>query len=159
MSKKIITIVTGSSNSGASCIAELFARYGGKYTVRGVFRSEEKAKPFRDMYPDLEIVTGIDANNPQSLTAAFKGADSALIVTTYDHTKGFSEDARLTANLINASFENKVKYNVLVSAWTSKCDSKKIAQSRFKPTEELLVKLSKENGTNWTILRGKLELT
>ena len=154
MSKKVITIVTGNSNSGSACIAELYKRYGNKYTIRGVFRSEEKAKPFRAQYPDLEVVTGIDAGRPESLGPAFKGADSAMIVTTFDLSKGVAEDMRLTANLINASFENNVKYNVLVSSWTSKCDGKELIQSRFKPSEDLLIKLSQQNGSNWTILRG-----
>ena len=154
MSKKLITIVTGNSNSGSSCIAELFSRYAGKVNVRGVFRSEEKARPFREKYSNLEIVTGIDASQPKSLKPAFEGADSALIVTTFDPTKGFAEDAALTANLINSAVENKVKHNVLVSSWTVKCDNKPLAQSRFKFTEDLLLKLSKANNLNWTVLRG-----
>jgi hypothetical protein len=154
MSKKLITIVTGNSNSGLSCIAELFSRYGSNVNVRGAFRTEEKAKPFREKYPTLEIVTGIDAERPETLKPAFQGADSALIVTTCDTSKGFAEDARLTSNLIHSAVENGVKYNVLVSAWTSKCDNKPLAQSRFKPNEDLLVNLSKKHGLNWTVLRG-----
>lgn len=55
MSKPIVAIVTGNSNSGSSCIKELFEKYSDRVQVRGVFRSEEKAKPFRTNYPKLEV--------------------------------------------------------------------------------------------------------
>lgn len=55
MSKPLVTIITGNSNSGSACIKELFDRYADKVRVRGVFRSEEKAKPFKSNYPSLEV--------------------------------------------------------------------------------------------------------
>lgn len=55
MSKPLVAILTGNSNSGSSCIKELFEKYKDKLRVRGVFRSEEKAKPFRTEYPNLEV--------------------------------------------------------------------------------------------------------
>lgn len=55
MSKSLVTIVTGNSNSGSACIKELFDRYADKVRVRGVFRSEEKAEPFKNNYPNLEV--------------------------------------------------------------------------------------------------------
>ena len=88
MSKPLVTVITASSNSGSHCIHELFKRYSDKVAVRAVFRSEEKAKSFREQYKDLEIVTGVDAYNNESLDKAFKGAQSALIVTPHDPSKG-----------------------------------------------------------------------
>jgi uncharacterized protein YbjT (DUF2867 family) len=154
MAKKLVTIVTGNSKSGLYCIEELFTRYSDKLNVRGVFRSEDKARPFREKYSNLEIVTGIDAYETKSLIPAFEGAQSALIVTTFDSNRGFADDAFLTANLINSAVENGVKYIVLVGSWTVHADKMAILTSRFKPSEELLVKLEKEKGINWTVLRG-----
>ena len=154
MAKNLVTIVTGNSNSGSSCIDELFKNYSDKVNVRGVFRSEDKAKPFREKYTNLEIVTGVDASEPNSLIPAFKGAQSALIVTTHDPSKGFADDALLTANLINSAVENGVSYIVLVGSWTVHSDKLTILASRFKPSEELLAKLEKEKGIKWTVLRG-----
>lgn len=86
--KPLVSIVTGNSNSGASCIKELFGRYSDKVNVRGVFRSEEKAKSFRNDYSKLEVVTGVDASKPETLKKAFENAQSALIVTPHDPTAG-----------------------------------------------------------------------
>ena len=72
----------------------------------GIFRSEEKARPFREKYSNLEIVTGIDASQPKSLKPAFEGADSALIVTTFDPTKGFAEDAALNSKFVLLTFSH-----------------------------------------------------
>ena len=43
-----------------------------------------------------------------------------MIVTTFDHTKGFAEDAQLTSNLVNAAVDHSVKHIVLISSWTVK---------------------------------------
>lgn len=88
MSKPLVSIITGNSNSGSSCIKELFERYSDQVNVRGVFRSEEKAKPFRSEYSKLEVVTGVDASKPETLKKAFENAQSALIVTPHDPTTG-----------------------------------------------------------------------
>jgi hypothetical protein len=65
MSKKpLVAIITGNSNSGSSCIKELFERYSDKVNVRGIFRSKDKAQPFMDKYPKMEVITGVDACQP-----------------------------------------------------------------------------------------------
>jgi uncharacterized protein YbjT (DUF2867 family) len=84
MSKPLVAIITGNSNSGSYCIEELFGRLAGKVNVRAAFRSEEKAKPYREKYPQLEVVTGVDATKPETLASFFKGTDSALVVTSED---------------------------------------------------------------------------
>ena len=56
MGKPLVAIVTANSNSGSSCIKELVEKYNGKVQIRAVFRSEEKAKPFRAEYPKLEVL-------------------------------------------------------------------------------------------------------
>jgi hypothetical protein len=72
MSKKnLVAIITGNSNSGSSCIQELFERYSDKVTVRGIFRSKEKAQPFIEKYPKMEVITGVDAYQPETLKVAF----------------------------------------------------------------------------------------
>ena len=118
----VCSIVTANSNSGSACIEELFTRedYLGKLKVRGVFRSAEKAEPFKEKYPDLEIVVGVDASKPETLKEAFAGSEKALIITVHDYSRGFAEDAKLTNNMILAAVEAGVKYIVLVTSWTHK---------------------------------------
>ena len=118
----VCSIVTANSNSGSACIEELFTRenYVGKLKLRGAFRSAEKAEPFKEKYPDLEIVVGVDASKPETLIKAFTGSEKALIITVHDYSRGFADDAKLTNNMILAAVEAGVKYIVLVTSWTHK---------------------------------------
>lgn len=119
------------------------------------FRSEEKAKPFRENYLNIEIVTGCDAERIETLNKAFKGVDYALIVTPHDKKRGFDDDANLTVNMIEAAVANKVKYIVMVSSFTvNHPERMPILSSRCIPSERLLEKYGKEKGLKWTILRG-----
>ena len=141
--QQTVSIVTGNSNSGSACIAELFEKYPLELNVRGVFRTEEKAAPFREKYADLEVVTGVDAREPHTLVKAFYGADSALIVHPLDSSSpDFKSDTQLSLNMINAAVENGVKYIVYVGSFTSDPPyDDTIIASRFKPSEALLQKL------------------
>ena len=151
----LTTIITGNSNSGLSCIDELFKRYPNKLRVRGVFRTKEKAQPFEEKYPHLEIVVDVDASKPDTLKKAFEGSSSALIVTVHDPARGFQDDARLTENMINAAVEQGVKYIVLVASFTvNNCEKMSGIASRFKPLEDRLETLGNECGLLWTVLRG-----
>ena len=156
MSKKpLVCIITGNSKSGAACIKELFDRYSDKVSVRAIFRSKEKAQPFQEKYPKLEIVSGVDAYQPETLKVAFDGVDSALIVTPHDPARDFGDDAQLTANMINQAVASNVKYIVLVASWTVHYpDKMPIISSRFVSSEKLLEKLSKEKNIKYTVLRG-----
>jgi len=157
MSKKpLVVIITGNSNSGSSCIKELFERYSDKVNVRGVFRSKEKAQPFLEKYPKLEVITGVDAYQPETLKVAFDGADSALIVTPHDPTKGdMNDDAKLTANMINQAVACNVKYVVLVGSISVHTPNVcRMIADRFVSSEHLLERLSKEKNLKYTVLRG-----
>jgi uncharacterized protein YbjT (DUF2867 family) len=120
-----------------------------------VFRSEEKAEPYREKYPNLEIVTGVDANKPETMVNAYRGAQAALVVTPHDMKAGFSRDAELTEAMINSAVENGVQYIVYVGSFTvNNYEGMKHIASRFQPTEVLLEKLGKEKGLKWTVLRA-----
>ena len=120
-----------------------------------MFRSAEKAKPFAEKYPNLEIVTDVDASKPETLNKAFQDAHSALIVTPYDYSRGFNDDAALTANMINAAVDNGVQYIILVGSFSvNNMERISFIGSRFKPSEDLLEKLSNEKGIKYTVLRG-----
>jgi uncharacterized protein YbjT (DUF2867 family) len=150
-----VSIVTGNSNSGQSCIAELFAKYPTKFKVRGVFRTQQKAQPFQEKYPNLEVVIGVDASQPDSLKKAFVQAKSAVIVTVHDPSRGFQDDALLTENLINAAVKEGVKYIILVASFTvNNCQRMSGIASRFKPLEDRLEVLGKQADLKWTVLRG-----
>ena len=155
MSKPLVSIITGNSNSGSSCIKELFDRYADKIKVRGCFRTKEKAEPFQKSYPKMETIIGADASQPDTLKLAFEGAQSALIVTPSGSTKNFSDDAELTNNMIHKAVEAGVKYIVLVGSVSAGYNEvMPIIASRFLPSEQLLEKLSKEKGVKFTVLRG-----
>ena len=156
MATPIVTIITGNSNSGSSCIAELFKRYNDKVSVRGAFRGADKAEPLKQKYPKLEVVCGVDADKPETLDAAFRGAQSALIVTpfTRESLNGASNDAQLTINMISKAVDNGVKNIVLVSAWTTPYAQITMTNARFKPPEDFLIDIGKKKKISWTILRA-----
>lgn len=59
--------------------------------MRGAFRSAEKAAPFKAKYKEsafYESVESVDADAPQTLSAAFENATGAVIVTPMDHRRG-----------------------------------------------------------------------
>lgn len=155
-SRPLVAVFTANSNSGKFCIEGLFKSYSKNVRVRGVFRSEEKAAPFRTQYPEMEIVTGSDANHPETLAKAFQGAKAALIVTPLDMKAGFSNDAALTEAMITHAIANGVEYIVYVGSLSvHEPERMKLIADRFVPTEKLLVKLSSENpNLKWTVLRG-----
>jgi uncharacterized protein YbjT (DUF2867 family) len=152
MSTRTVAIITASSNSGKYCIDELFSKYKNSgLKVRAAFRSAEKAKPFSDKYPELEIVTDVDAAKPKTLGKVFQNADSALIVTP----QGSENDSLSTTNMINSAVENGVNYIVLVASFTvNNMERMSGIGKRFKPSEDLLEKLGNDNKVKWTVLRG-----
>ncbi len=127
----LYSIVTGNSNSGSACIDYLMKNKISNIEVRAVFRTEEKSKPFREKYPGLEIVCGVNAAEPETTTKAFEGANAAFIVTVYDHSKGFEDDAKLTQVLIDSAVDCGVEYIVLVASFTVKdCQKMEIISAR-----------------------------
>ncbi len=129
---KLVSIVTGNSNSGSACIDYLVSNHAGSINVRAVFRSEEKSKPYKEKYPGLEVVCGVDATRPETTRQAFEGAEAAFIVTVHDPARGFEDDARLTQVLIDSAVECGVKYIILVASFTVKdCQRMAIISSRY----------------------------
>jgi len=154
-SNQQVTIITASSNSGFYCIEEMYNKFPNKLRIKAAFRSLEKSKILVEKYPNLDIVTGIDAYKTETLTEAFRGSQSALIVTPHDYSRGMNDDAFLTMNMINAAVDCGVKYIVLVASFTTLyMDKAPLIGSRFKPSEELLEKLGHDTGIKWTVLRG-----
>lgn len=103
----------------------------------------------------MKVVTGVDANKPETLKKAFENADYALIVTPHDPASGIENDANLNETLINHAVENGVKYIVWVGSFTVKDPVRmSMISRRFVSSEKLLEKLGKEKGLKWTVLRG-----
>ncbi len=143
-SKRRVAVFTGNSNSGSACIEELFERYADKVIVRGVFRSHEKAAPYRLKYPQLEVCANADASDWNSMNGVFDNCQVAVVVTPHDMSKGFSEDAKLTENMVKKAVESGVNYIVYVGSFTCNFpDTIQIISSRFIPTENLLKQLGK----------------
>lgn len=141
----MIVVIPASSNSGAQCVADLVSAGA---STRAVYRSEAKAASAKEKYPALEVVSGVDANEPgEKLEAAFQGCDFAVIVTPhYD----FAKDAELTCNMVEAAKSAGVKHVVFVGSWTVVKPECTIAK-RFVPTEDLL---RNSSTIKWTALRS-----
>jgi uncharacterized protein YbjT (DUF2867 family) len=156
MRRRLISVFTGSSNSGRHCIEALTKTFADQQlSIRGVFRTEDKAKPFREEYPNLEIVVGSDARHPETLAQAFRGAQAALIVVPCDMKVGFDQDAFLTETMINHAVANGVEYIVLVTSFSVNDMAKfEFVGRRFQSPELLLKKLGEHSVINWTILLG-----
>ncbi|KAK3256093.1 hypothetical protein CYMTET_34746 [Cymbomonas tetramitiformis] len=133
-------------------------KYSGKVKVRACFRSQEKAQPLVDKYEsqaNFEAMTNVDASSADTLARALEGATYAVLVTPHDPARGLSDDADLTANMINAAAEAGVKHIIYVGSWTVKApEAIKMIASRFSPSEELLETLGSKGGPKWTILRS-----
>jgi len=147
-SKKIVAaVVTASSNSGAQAVASLLES-GKDVTVRAAFRSAEKAAELTKKVgspTNLEIVTGVDAEKPDTLAPVFQGADFAVCVTPH---ADFARDAELTCSMVQAASEAGA-HVIFVGSWTVRAPDTTIAK-RFVPTEALLRTLD----TKWTALRS-----
>ena len=154
----IATIITASSNTGAAAVKELLTTYNGKVIVKAVFRSDDRAAAIKAEFggnPNLVVVTGVDAGDASTLGPAFEGASIAYIITPLDHGKGFSGDADMNANMINAAVAAGVKHIVFGGSWTVHATTEvpDIAQ-RFYSAEQLLQRLGSEGKITWTSLRG-----
>ena len=114
----VCSIFTATSNTGLACIEELYSRkdYSGKVKVRGVFRSAEKAEQLSKKYPDLEVVVGVDADKPETLSKAFVGAEKAFIICPFDlrSSRSVDEDVKMLNNVIHAAVDAEVKYIILL---------------------------------------------
>ena len=111
-------VFTGNSRIGLACLKELFRHYSWYMNVRGVFRSEEKAKPLRDEFPAMEFVVGVDARQPETLSRAFQGVKSAFIVQPNDENNS-NDSSDLSVQMINAAVKNKVSYIVYSSSFAA----------------------------------------
>eukprot|EP00301_Raphidiophrys_heterophryoidea_P008147 c13065_g1_i1.p1 GENE.c13065_g1_i1~~c13065_g1_i1.p1 ORF type:complete len:302 (-),score=70.67 c13065_g1_i1:1369-2274(-) len=156
----VLSVVTASSNSGSSCIRELLTKYSDKFqSVTAAFRSETSAQTLKDApYFDankVKVVVGIDARKPETLPPAFEGAHVALIVTPADPSHTMTDDAEMTANLVNGAVAAGVKHIVYVGSFSAAvADDIKIIASRFVGTEKLLHDLHTSKNIQFTILRG-----
>ncbi len=141
--KRRIVVFTGNSNSGSACIEEVYAMYADRVVVRAIFRSEEKAGPYRQRYPALEVFANVDASKPDTLNNVFSGCDVAVLVTPHDPNRGMNDDAKLTETMIMKAIDSgDVKYIVYVGSFTCNFpDTIPIISSRFIPSESLLAKL------------------
>lgn len=155
-----VAVLTGSSVSGAACIAAL--RTKSSVELVGLYRTEEKANAAEAAYDfgtataSLECVAGVDATVPGSLWAGLEGADTAVLVTPLDMTRGMGTDAECSINMIKAAIQVGVRRIVHVGSWTTRPEAAPSLpglSSRFLPTEQYL---QQEVGdkAEWTVLRG-----
>jgi uncharacterized protein YbjT (DUF2867 family) len=128
-------------------------------TVRGCFRSQEKADAF-ELPPLLsdkvsfESKTGVDATDIESLKIALKDCDRAVLVTPLDYSAGMQNDADNSINMIRAAKEMGVSRIVHIGSWTVNAPERlPILSSRFKPTEDYLLD-EIGDAMEWTVLRG-----
>lgn len=152
-----VAVLTASSTSGAACVQALLSKYG-KTQIKAIFRTEVKAATLREcdgMQPNLEIVTGVDAANPESVVKALGGCTVAFLVTPFDSSRGIANDSTLVTNMIRAAADAGVHHVVYCGSWTVNQPEKVSALAgRFLAGEALLKELERERGMTWTVLRG-----
>jgi len=154
--KRIAAVITASSNAGAACVQRLIELAPAGVEVRAVFRTEAKAASLAGTPRDnVSVVTGPDASAPESLVAAFTGAETAVIVTPHDASRGMADDAALTAAMVNAAIDQGVKHIIYVGSWTVGAqDDLPALATRFAPTEALLRERAEAGAVQWTFLRS-----
>lgn len=151
-----VCVFTGNSRIGSACLKELFRHYSWYMNIRGVFRSEEKAKALREEFPALEFVVGVDARKPETLPRAFQGVKSAFIVQPNDENN-LNDSSELAVHMINAAVKNGVSYIVYSSSFAAgKPDKLPLIAGKFTPAEKLLVKLNRDHDLRFTVLRSGL---
>eukprot|EP00050_Salpingoeca_kvevrii_P007661 m.297651 g.297651 ORF g.297651 m.297651 type:complete len:302 (-) comp13667_c0_seq1:146-1051(-) len=152
-------VMTASSNTGAACVAELLGPRRGACRVRAIFRTEDKAASLRAHEAaagaDLEVVVGADADEPQSLAAAFQGAQVAVIVTPHSVAAGMDRDGAKTCAMIDAAVAAGVEHIVLIASWTVHAQAELgILAARFAPAEARLTEVAAGNpSTSFSVLR------
>lgn len=118
----VLAVMTGSSNSGRSCVEELVTRYAAQFAkVKVGFRSEEKAAELRSApyfsASKIDVVVGVDADKQEALLDLFAGVDCALVVTPLDHSRGYGRDAELSNQMILAAHAAGVKHGKGWEGW------------------------------------------
>ncbi|KAJ3058342.1 hypothetical protein HDU98_005577 [Podochytrium sp. JEL0797] len=147
---RTIAITPASSRSALAAIESLISGDEGVF-LRLPTRRESLAVPVPKNTSVITVVAHCNAANPSSLSAAFEGCTTALIVTPHDPTTGIAHDDKLTNNLIEAAKSQGVEYIVLVGSWTvhHPTELSELA-GRFVGPEQFL----RDSGLQWTILRG-----
>ena len=105
----------------------------------------------------LTSVTGFDGEQSTSkLAEAFRGSDCAVLVTPHDISRGFSQDARISMNMMSAAAEAGVKHIVNIGSWTvNDPQSVSMLADRFVLPEAKLRELAHKNaGFSWTSIRA-----
>lgn len=147
----MISVLTASSNTGASCIKRLNV-LSPSTSIRACFRSEDKAKA--STFSNAQLFHPFDANDVDTLKLALDGSSTAVIVTPLDHARGMTDDADLTINMIKVAQESKVKRVIVIGSWTTQAtDGLTILPPRFLPSETYLREVVGDS-MEWTVLRG-----
>jgi uncharacterized protein YbjT (DUF2867 family) len=146
MKKKIV--VLGATGTVGSKIAENLLKEGHQVIV--IARHTDKLEKYRSM--GAEIIAG-DVNDAETLTKAFKDADSAFIILP-DNPK--AEDTReyqrqVTGNLIKAIENSGIKYIVNMSSVGSHMHE---GNGIMAGTGEQEVRLNQINGVNVLHIRS-----
>ena len=157
---RVVSVVTGSSNSGRACLAKLGASpssVGSSLSLRACFRSEERAAEFRRDEPcaaSADVRVGVDAADPASLRAALEGSHTAVIVTPLDHARGFGQDAEMSIAMVRAALDAGAQRLVHVGSWTTKAPAAMPGLAgRFLATERFLAE-EVGDAAQWAVLRG-----
>ncbi|KAJ3115027.1 hypothetical protein HK100_001485 [Physocladia obscura] len=147
-----IAIIPASSRSGVTCVEALLKqKEGNNIQIRQIVRRSEWTNT--SALTETVLNTGADSGSA-ALEVAFADCNSALIVTP-DGGAAFSDDAKLTENMLRAAASAGVKHIVLVGSWTVHHPEKlsELAE-RFLSPEKTLKELEASHGLKWTVLRG-----
>lgn len=110
---KIILVAAASANTGSKVVQQLAGQEG--VTVRAMFRNvnDERAAPLKSL-PGVTIVQG-DFEKPETIAAALKGVDRALLVTSAFTRKQFEYETSFLAAAADEGIEAVVRIGTATS--------------------------------------------
>lgn len=143
MTKPTLLIIGAAGNNGTATLDSLTRKHKDNFIIRAGVRSEVKAQDLRNRFPGIETAL-LDLNQPDSLTAAFKGVDKLFLII--GNVENREAQAR---NAINAAVAaGTVKHVLFYSVFGAEYESILFGR-QFRFGEKYL----EASGLPWTHLR------
>ena len=102
MTKKTVTVLGALGAQGSSVIKSLLEEGPEAFTIRAVTRSVDSDSAKALKQKGVEVVAG-DTKKPESLSAAFEGADAAFIVVNFWDPDIFMKEEVLTKAILDVA--------------------------------------------------------
>jgi len=144
VNKHIVAVMTANSNCGLHAIRHLIMHFNDKVTIRAIIRDEKKAEALKEFKENIEIVSGVDATNKESLLKAFRGATKAFIIPPNAQNR-----ADLVCAMVDGAKDSGVQHVAIVSVYGAMTE-KTMFHKQFRHMEKHL----EASGLSYTFLRS-----